>query len=87
MNPALHVAQFTALAWAAHRHNQATWNLIQTCTVNVVEPRVVIWVLVLILILLWISLYFWYRSALYIYSYEDEYWKKRIDQVYKSLKK
>ena len=82
MNPALHVAQFAALAWAAHRHNQATWDLIQTCNIVTVEPRVVI---VCLTIAIALGLYFWFKLADFT-LYNDEY-RKRISQISKSLKK
>ena len=82
MNPALHVAHY-AMAWVAVRNNQATWDLIQTCNIVTVEPRVVI---VCLLLVIWLSLYFWYKSSFSIYKYETEYRSKRINQISKTLK-
>lgn len=82
MNPALHVAHY-AMAWAAVRNNQATWDLIQTCNIVTVEPRVVI---VCLTIAIGLGLYFWFKLGNFI-PYNDEYRQKRINQISKSLKK
>jgi hypothetical protein len=86
MNPALHVAHYV-MAWAAVRNNQATWDLIQTCNIATIEPRVVIVCFVCLLLVIWFSLYFWYKSYKYKAEFEAEYRSMRINQIYKALKK
>ena len=83
MNPALHVAHY-AMAWAAVRNNQATWDLIQSCNIVTVEPRVVI---VCLSLAIGLGLYFWYKVSFKLYTYENEYRQKRINQISKTLKK
>lgn len=84
MNPAIHVAQFVA-AWAAARNNQQHSSQ-NTEKQEMDTPQIVVCVSIVLIVAI-ISIIIWYKMENNSHNFTEEYYKIRLNQIKKNLKR